>query len=135
MFNNEYFFLNHVSRNTATNNTTTPTIITGATTGVKAKVIGYADATSTDQPTLFLEYIGAGTDNVTIRFSNSENLSANTGITHTTVYAAGTDAVPVYSATTFTATSTDNTTAAGAAAVTGTSANISAGVIMFVECL
>ena len=69
-------------------NATTPTVITGATTGVKAKVIGYADATSTDQPTLFLEYIGAGTDNVTIYFSDSENLSANTGITHTTAYSS-----------------------------------------------
>ena len=69
-------------------NATTPIVITGATTGVKEKVIGYADETSTDHPTLFLEYIGAGTDNVTIYFSDSENLSANTGITHTTAYSS-----------------------------------------------
>ena len=33
-------------------NATTPVIITGATSGLKAKVIGYQDATSTTQPIL-----------------------------------------------------------------------------------
>jgi len=94
-------------------NATTPVIITGAATGVKAKVIGYADATSTDQPTLFLEYIGAGTDNVTTRFSNSENISANAGITHTTAYSSN-----VASATTHST----------AAAATGCSATVTDGV-------
>ena len=35
-------------------NTTTPVIITGATTGLKARVIGIQDATSTTQPILIL---------------------------------------------------------------------------------
>ena len=38
-------------------NTTTPVTITGATSGVKAKVIGFAEATTTTQPILYLQYI------------------------------------------------------------------------------
>ena len=45
--------------------------ITGATSGVKAKVIGVEAGTSTTQPILFIQYIQAGTDNTTQTFSNS----------------------------------------------------------------
>ncbi len=75
-------------------------VITGATTGVKAKVITHAASTGDDPPTLFIQYISAGTDNVTTEFANNENISANGGITHTTVYSSD-----VASATTATASS------------------------------
>ena len=70
-------------------NATNPVIITGSTSGVKAKVIGYADATSTTQPILYLQYLQSGTDNVTESFSDAENITADITITHTTSYAAG----------------------------------------------
>ena len=69
-------------------NATTPVIITGSLSGVKAKVIGFAEATTTTQPILYLQYISVGTDNVTPFFNNSENITANTTITHTTSYSA-----------------------------------------------
>ena len=37
-------------------NETTPVVITGATSGIKASVIGYQDATATTQPLLILRY-------------------------------------------------------------------------------
>ena len=66
--------------------TTTPVTITGATSGVTAVVIGYDAATTSDQPTLYVRYLGTGTDNATAVFADGENVSANTGITHTTTY-------------------------------------------------
>ena len=69
-------------------NTTTPVIITGATSGVTAKVIGFQDATSTTQPILIIQYTNAGSDNTTLKFSDSENILADVSITHTTSYAA-----------------------------------------------
>ena len=33
-------------------------IITGGTSGVTARVVGYSDATTTDSPTLYVKYIG-----------------------------------------------------------------------------
>ena len=51
-------------------NTTTPVTITGATSGVKAKVIGFEAGTSTTQPRLYVQYIEAGSDNETQVFSN-----------------------------------------------------------------
>ena len=78
-------------------NATTPVTITGATSGVTAKVIGFSAATATDQPTLFLSYEKTGTDNATTVFADGENISASAGVTHTSTYA--TSAV---SATTFT---------------------------------
>ena len=69
-------------------NATNPVIITGSLSGVKAKVIGFAEATTTTQPILYLQYISVGTDNVTPFFNNSENITANTTITHTTSYSA-----------------------------------------------
>ena len=77
-------------------NITNPVIITGSTSGVKAKVIGYADATSTTQPILYVQYVQAGTDNTTDVFSNSENITADTTITHTTSYSAGVASVTTH---------------------------------------
>ena len=87
-------------------NTTTPVIITGATSGLKARVIGIQEATSTTQPILILQYINTGSDNETAFFADGENISANVAITHTTSYTAetvsattfGTDASQVGSA-------------------------------------
>ena len=93
-------------------NTTTPVTITGATSGVKAKVIGFEVGTSTTQPRLYIQYIEAGTDNETQVFSNSENIIADASVTHTTTYATN-----VASATTHTT-----------AAQTGTSAKIENGI-------
>tara|TARA_S200002703_G_C3802402_1_gene248054 strand:+ start:679 stop:4689 length:4011 start_codon:yes stop_codon:yes gene_type:complete len=70
-------------------NATDPVTITGATTGVKAYVVGYQDATSTTPPILFINYYQTGTDNATAVFGNGENISADTPITHTTGYAIG----------------------------------------------
>ena len=54
-------------------------IITGATSGVKAQVIGYAVATTAGDPdTLFVKYTGTNTtDNVTSTFTDNETLSAD----------------------------------------------------------
>ena len=78
-------------------NATTPVTITGATSGVTAKVIGFSAATATDQPTLFLSYEKTGTDNATVVFADGEDISSNAGVTHTSSYATS-----VVSATTFT---------------------------------
>ena len=54
-------------------------LITGATSGVKAQVIGYAVATTAGDPdTLFVKYTGTNTtDNVTSTFTDDETLSAD----------------------------------------------------------
>ncbi len=70
-------------------NATTPVTITGATTGVKAKVIGFQDATATTQPILYFNILKSGTDNETESFSDGENITADKAITHTTGYATG----------------------------------------------
>ena len=67
-----------------------PVIITGATSGVKAQVINYADGTTTSQPYLYLQYIQSGDDLVTEKFADGENLVADIEITHTTTYSVGT---------------------------------------------
>ena len=69
-------------------NATTPVIITGATSGVQAEVIGFKAGTSTTQPTLYLKYISTGSDFVTATFNNSENISANVAVVHTSAYAS-----------------------------------------------
>ena len=71
-------------------NDTTPVIITGATSGVKAQVINYAEGTATTQPYLYLQYIQSGTDLIATKFSDGENLTADIDITHTTTYSVGT---------------------------------------------
>ena len=78
-------------------NADTPVLITGATTGVSAKVVGFTAGTATDQPLLHVAYEATGTDFETFEFADGENISANAGITHTTSF--GND---VASATTFT---------------------------------
>ena len=70
-------------------NETDPVTITGSTSGVKAKVIGFKAGTSTTQPILYYNYLASGTDNASITFSDSENITADTTITHTTAYASG----------------------------------------------
>ena len=105
-------------------NDATPVTITESTTGVKAKVLLSAAATTDDPPTLFVQMTEAGTDNVTIDFANGENISADTGITHTTSYSNNADSA---------------TTAATAAVNVGCAANIQSGVYFirgqFVEVL
>ena len=59
-------------------NADTPVTITGATTGVTAKVIGFKAATTTDQPLLYVSYERSGTDFETTVFADGENISANT---------------------------------------------------------
>ena len=97
--------------------------ITGVTSGVEAKVITHSAATDTDPPTLFVQYTKTGTNNKTTKFENNENIKADKGITHTTVYS--TDAETATTATT------------GAHDV-GTIANIQSGIYFvrgsFVEC-
>ena len=78
-------------------NETNAVTITGQTSGVTAKVVGFQAATTTEQPLLFVQYVNTGTDGSTERFSNGENITANAAITHTTTYAANNA-----SATTFT---------------------------------
>jgi len=58
------------------------TEITGATSGVKARVIGYvaADSTTGDPNTVFVKYIATGTDFVTKVFSESENISSDSAV-------------------------------------------------------
>jgi len=51
--------------------------ITGATSGVKATVIGFDLATTTDPLTLYVKYTQTGTDNVTTTFLDNEELQAN----------------------------------------------------------
>jgi len=110
---------------------TTPVVITGDTSGVTATVIGYAVATTTDQPTLFLRYKDTGTDTFQKTFEDGENISSNYGITHTTSYS-----VNALSATTYTSvysagkssTLAQLRSVTGPAAATGIAANIQAGV-------
>jgi len=65
-----------------------PVTIVGATSGVRAKVVGYKAATATTQPLLYVQYVSSGSDLETSTFNNSENIFADKEITHTTVYAA-----------------------------------------------
>ena len=65
-------------------NATNPVIITGATSGMQAKVIGFQDATATTQPLLIIQYLNSGSDNATESFADSENISADISITHNT---------------------------------------------------
>ena len=58
-------------------------IITGGTSGVKARVIGYSDATTTDPATLYVKYTqtatntaGGATAGVTTTFIDGENISS-----------------------------------------------------------
>ena len=65
-------------------------IITGSISGITARVVGFADATSTDSPTLYVKYLttatqnanatgstGASIANSTVEFVNGESLAAD----------------------------------------------------------
>ena len=69
-------------------NATNPVIITGATSGMQAKVIGFEEGTATTQPLLIVQYLNSGSDNATESFADSENISADISITHNTTYGA-----------------------------------------------
>jgi len=72
-------------------NKTTPVILTGSTSGVKAKVINSKPAFQDKQgyPNLYVQFIGVGTDNKRKTFLKNENITASTIITHTTSYSVG----------------------------------------------
>ena len=103
-------------------NADTPVTITGATTGVTAKVIGFKAATTTEQPLLYLSYERSGTDFTTTVFADGENLTANTTITHSTQQYA----TDVASVTTYTSeySETNGATAAQLASAEGPAARI-----------
>ena len=84
--------------------------ITGATSGVKATVIGFTAATTTDPLTLYVKYTQTGTDNVTTTFANNEEIQAN-GVVNNAV--AGTSTAQLQST---------------SATATGSAANIEEGV-------
>ena len=108
-------------------NATNNVVVTGQTSGVTAKIVGFQIATSTTQPMLYVQYVNTGTDGTTQRFANGENLTANAGITHTTTYAANNASATVYSP-------IDNTTASQS----GTAVELQEGVYyirgQFVRC-
>ena len=65
-------------------------IVTGGISGITARVVGYADATTTDEPTLYVKYLttatnsasstgttGASVANATYEFVNGESLAAD----------------------------------------------------------
>ena len=85
-------------------NASSPIEIQGATSGVRAKVIGFKAATATTQPLLYVHYVSSGSDLETTVFQDGENIFADAAITHTTAYS-----INANSATTFTP--TDDTTA------------------------
>ena len=125
-------------------NATTPVIITGATSGVTAQVVGFAAASTTDQPVLFLKYLKAGGGGAGARktFQDGENISANAGITHTTAYSSGaasaTTYTSVYDATDSSTTIANLRSATGPAAAQGIAVQVEAGIYFirgnFVEC-
>jgi hypothetical protein len=111
-------------------NADTPVLITGATTGVTAKVVGFTAGTSTDQPLLHVAYQGTGSNFETFIFADGENISANAGITHTTAYSSD-----VASSTTFTSpftattgTSTELSSPTGPASRKGKAVKVESGV-------
>ena len=53
------------------------TVITGATTGVTAKVVGTVPVTGSDPITLFVKYTGSGTDKTTKTFAQNEVVVSN----------------------------------------------------------
>ena len=113
-------------------NVDSPTTITGATTGVTAKVIGFKAATTTDQPLLYVSYERTGSDFTTTIFADGENITANTAITHSTQsYATGVAAVTTYTSEyteTNGATVAQLSSAAGPASRTGLAYRIESGI-------
>ena len=81
-------------------------IITGGTSGVTARVVGYADATTTDSPTLYVKYIGSATNTasatgtvgastagITTIFVNGESISVDKDINSGAITAGNLSAV------------------------------------------
>jgi len=50
-------------------------VVTGATSGVTANVVGVAATDGTDPDTLFVKYTNSGTDNATVAFTDGETLN------------------------------------------------------------
>ena len=113
-------------------NADTPVTITGATTGVTAKVVGFKAATTTEQPLLYVSYERSGTDFETTVFADGENISANTTITHSTQqYATDVASVTTYTSEyseTNGATAAQLASAEGPASRTGLALQIQSGV-------
>jgi len=65
-----------------------PVILTGETSGVKAKITNYSVGDATKQPYLYGDLVSAGTDGERIKFINGENLSADRATQHTSSYGA-----------------------------------------------
>ena len=97
------------------------TTITGATSGVKARVVGYAVATTDDPDTLFIKYIYTGTDNTTTTFADAEDIESDANIN---ALGAG---------------NASATTAATTASITGSAATVQEGIFFvrgsFVQAL
>ena len=53
------------------------TVITGETSGVKAKVVDAVESTSTDSLTLYVKYESSGTNNIDSVFADGENISSS----------------------------------------------------------
>tara|TARA_B100001248_G_scaffold139809_1_gene104978 strand:+ start:3238 stop:10071 length:6834 start_codon:yes stop_codon:yes gene_type:complete len=81
-------------------------IITGDTSGVTARVVGYSDATTTDEPTLYVKYIstatatvsaagtiGASTAGLTNRFVVGESISVDKAINSGTIVSGALSAI------------------------------------------
>ena len=77
-------------------NATTPITIVGATTGVRAKVVGFKAATASTQPLLYVQYVSAGSDLETLVFQDGENIFADSSITHQTTYEINTNSATVF---------------------------------------
>ena len=73
-----------------------PLIVTGETTGVKAKITNVGASNNVLQPYLYGDLISAGTDGERITFANGENLSVNIATQHTTSYAADTASLKTF---------------------------------------
>ena len=61
-------------------NASSPIEIQGATSGVRAKVIGFKAATATTQPLLYVHYVSSGSDLETTVFQDGENIFADAAL-------------------------------------------------------
>ena len=78
-------------------NATKPVTIVGATSGVKARVVGFKEATATTDPLLYVQYISAGNDLESFVFSSGESIFADAEITHTTAYSVNVNSATLVS--------------------------------------
>ena len=65
-----------------------PVILTGETTGIQVKVVGYSEGSSSRAPYIYVVAHKAATDGDTLRPLNGENFSANIATQHTSSYDA-----------------------------------------------